>query len=41
MEVLNSFLTWIFKNRLGQIEKFKQEPHLVQKTTLFDLVEGY
>ena len=39
MEVLNSFLTWIFKNRLGQIENFKQEPHLVQQTTLVDLLE--
>ena len=40
MEVLNSFMTWIFKSRLGQIEKFKQEPHLVQQTTLFELLES-
>ena len=40
MEVLNSFLTWIFKNRLGQIENFKQEPHLVQRTTLVELLEA-
>ena len=40
MEVLNSFLTWIFKSRLGQIDKFKQDPHSVQQTTLFDLLEA-
>jgi hypothetical protein len=40
MEVLNSFMTWIFKSRLGQIEKFKQEPLLVQQTTLFELLEA-
>ena len=40
MEVLNSFMTWIFKSRLGQIEKFKQEPHLVQRTTLVELLEA-
>jgi len=40
MEVLNSFMTWIFKSRLGQIEKFKQEPHSVQQTTLFELLEA-
>ena len=40
MEVLNSFMTWIFKSRLGQIEKFKQEPHSVQRTTLVELLEA-
>ncbi|MDA1269119.1 MAG: GH3 auxin-responsive promoter family protein [Bacteroidetes bacterium] len=40
MEVLNSFITWIFKSRLGQIEKFKKEPHLAQQTTLFELLEA-
>ncbi|MEK0442964.1 MAG: hypothetical protein RL403_1942 [Bacteroidota bacterium] len=40
MEVLNSFLTWIFKSRLGQIDKFKQDPHAVQETALFDLLEA-
>ena len=40
MEVLNSFMTWIFKSRLGQIDKFKQDPHAVQKATLFDLLEA-
>jgi hypothetical protein len=40
MEVLNSFMTWIFKSRLGQIEKFKQEPLEVQQTTLFELLEA-
>ena len=40
MEVLNSFMTWIFKSRLGQIDKFKQDPHEVQKAMLFDLLEA-
>jgi hypothetical protein len=40
MEVLNSFMTWIFKSRLGQIEKFKEEPLEVQQTTLFELLEA-
>ena len=40
MEVLNSFMTWIFKSRLGQIDKFKQEPHAVQQETLFSLLEA-
>lgn len=40
MEVLNSFLSWVFKSRLGQIDKFKQEPHAVQQETLFALLEA-
>ena len=39
MEVLNSFMTWIFKSRLGQIENFKQNPIAVQEQTFFELVE--
>lgn len=38
MEVLNSFLTWVFKNRLGQIDKFKEDPHSVQQEALFALL---
>lgn len=40
MEVLNSFLTWVFKNRLGQIDKFKEDPHSVQQEALFALLEA-
>jgi hypothetical protein len=40
MEVLNSFLTWIFRNRLGQIENFKQNPITVQNQTFDDLIEA-
>jgi hypothetical protein len=39
MEVINSFLSWIFKSRLGQIEKFKQDPYSVQQETFFALLE--
>ncbi|MBN3520817.1 GH3 auxin-responsive promoter family protein [Algoriphagus lutimaris] len=40
MEVLNSFMTWIFKNRIGQIENFKKNPIQVQDTTFFELIEA-
>lgn len=40
MEVLNSFLTWIFRNRLGQIENFKQNPITVQNQTFDELIEA-
>jgi hypothetical protein len=39
MEVLNSFLTWIFKSRLGQIENFKSNPIAVQESTFWSLIE--
>ena len=39
MEVLNTFMTWIFKNRLGQIENFKNNPIEVQQTIFKDLIE--
>lgn len=39
MEVLNSFMTWIFKSRLGQIEKFKQQPLSVQQGMLAELLD--
>ncbi|MGY6741809.1 MAG: GH3 auxin-responsive promoter family protein [Cecembia sp.] len=38
MEVVNSFMTWIFKNRIGQIDIFKTEPIKVQKQTFHDLI---
>lgn len=40
MEVLNSFMTWIFKNRLGQIENFKENPVEVQHEIFLDLIEA-
>ncbi|HCH44586.1 MAG TPA: hypothetical protein DEV63_09240, partial [Algoriphagus sp.] len=40
MEVLNSFMTWIFKNRLGQIENFKENPLEVQHEIFLDLIEA-
>ena len=40
MEVLNSFLTWIFRNRLGQIENFKHNPITVQNQTFDELIEA-
>ncbi|MDX5340011.1 MAG: GH3 auxin-responsive promoter family protein [Cyclobacteriaceae bacterium] len=39
MEVLNSFMTWIFKSRLGQIENFKKNPIPVQENTFWYLIE--
>ncbi|WP_268033277.1 GH3 auxin-responsive promoter family protein [Algoriphagus sp. PAP.12] len=40
MEVLNSFMTWIFKNRLGQIDNFKKNPVQVQDEIFWELVEA-
>lgn len=40
MEVLNSFMSWIFKNRLGQIENFKNHPIQVQDTIFFELIKA-
>jgi hypothetical protein len=39
MEVVNTFMTWIFKNRIGQIENFKTNPIEVQDKLLLELVE--
>jgi hypothetical protein len=39
MEVVNTFMTWIFKNRIGQIENFKTNPIEVQEKLLLELVE--
>jgi len=38
MEVINTFMTWIFKNRIGQIEKFKNNPLEIQREILFKLI---
>ncbi len=40
MEVLNSFMTWIFKSRLGQIDNFKQNPISVQETIFKSLIDA-
>jgi hypothetical protein len=40
MDVINSFMTWIFKNRIGQIENFKQNPAKVQEAAFFELIEA-
>jgi hypothetical protein len=40
MEVLNTFMTWIFKSRLGQIENFKKNPISVQQTTFLELINA-
>lgn len=36
--MLNSFMTWIFKTRLEQIENFRQNPIQVQQTIFKDLI---
>lgn len=38
MDVINSFMTRLFKNRIGQIEKFQQNPIEVQQEILSYLV---
>lgn len=40
MEVVNTFMTWIFKNRIGQIENFKTNPIEVQEKLLTELLEN-
>lgn len=40
MEVVNSFMTWIFKNRIGQIEHFKKNPIEVQEELLDELISA-
>lgn len=39
MEVINSFMTWVLKNRIGQIENFKNNPVEVQEELLLDLLD--
>ena len=40
MEVINSFMAWIFKNRLKQIEAFKRDPFKTQKAIFEELIEA-
>ncbi len=40
MEVLNTFVAWLFKSRLGQIENFKQNPITIQDSIFRQLIEA-
>lgn len=40
MEVLNTFMAWLFKSRLGQIENFKQNPIAAQDSIFRQLIEA-
>jgi hypothetical protein len=40
MEVINTFMTWLFKNRINQIDKFKKYPIDVQQELFFELVKA-
>lgn len=40
MEVINTFMTWLFKNRINQIDKFKKYPIEVQQELFFELVKA-
>lgn len=39
MKVVNSLMTWVFKNRIGQINNFKENPLEVQEEILYDLIQ--
>jgi hypothetical protein len=39
MEVINSFMSWLFRNRIGQIENFMQHPIEVQQELFLDLIK--
>ncbi len=40
MEVLNTFVAWLFKSRLGQIDNFKQNPITVQDSIFRQLIDA-
>ena len=40
MEVINTFMTWLFKNRINQIDKFKNHPIDVQQELFVELVKS-
>lgn len=40
MAVLNSFMTWVFKSRVGQIDNFKKNPIAVQEAIFRKLIES-
>lgn len=39
MEVINTFMTWLFKNRIVQIKRFESHPFEVQQEIFFDLLK--
>lgn len=39
MEVINTFMTWLFKSRINQIDKFKNNPIDVQQEIFFELIK--
>lgn len=39
MEVINTFMTWLFKHRLSQIDNFKTNPIDVQQEILLNLIK--
>jgi len=40
MDVINTFMTWLFKNRINQIDKFKKYPIDVQQELFSELVKS-
>ncbi|MFC3879603.1 GH3 auxin-responsive promoter family protein [Algoriphagus namhaensis] len=40
MEIVNSFMAWLFKSRLKQIEHFKKNPFAAQKQIFEELIEA-
>ncbi|MHA7129586.1 GH3 auxin-responsive promoter family protein [Algoriphagus namhaensis] len=40
MELVNSFMAWLFKSRLKQIELFKNNPHQIQREIFEELIEA-
>lgn len=40
MEVINTFMTWLFKNRINQIDRFKESPIDVQQEVFFELIKA-
>lgn len=39
MKVLNSIITWVFKQRIGQVEFFIDNPHTTQKKIFNDILQ--
>ncbi|MGY6559070.1 MAG: GH3 auxin-responsive promoter family protein [Nitritalea sp.] len=40
MEVVNAFMSWVFRNRVGQIERFMEDPEEVQQGIFDELIEA-
>ena len=39
MDVINTFMTWLFKNRINQIDKFKKYPIDIQQELFSELIK--